>query len=132
MAATNRPDILDPALLRPGRFDKLIYVPAPDEDARLKIFKVHTKNMPLKTVDLKKYAKQTKGYSGADIEALCREAALFALRENIKAKQVTAKHFEEAFKKVKPSITEDMFVKYQKVVEEIKKTKLEDKARYIG
>ncbi len=132
MAATNRPDILDPALLRPGRFDKLIYVPAPDEDARLKIFKVHTKNMPLKTVDLKKYAKQTKGYSGADIEALCREAALFALRENIKAKQVTAKHFEEAFKKVKPSITEDMFAKYQKVVEEIKKTKLEDEARYIG
>jgi transitional endoplasmic reticulum ATPase len=133
MAATNRPDMIDPALLRPGRFDKLIYVSAPDEKARLKIFQVHTKNMPLKNVDLKSLADKTEGYSGADVEAICREAAMFALRENIDAKQVTAKQFDEALKKVKPSITDDMFAKYQKVVDNIKKTKIdEESARYIG
>jgi len=131
IATTNRPDILDPALLRPGRFDRLIYVPAPDEKTRLEIFKVHTKGMPLKGVNLEKLAKETEGYSGADIEALCREAAMFALREDIKAKEVTSKHFEKALKKVKPSITEDMFTKYQKAVEDLKKTKMEE-TRYIG
>lgn len=135
IATTNRPDILDPALLRPGRFDKLIYVPAPDEKTRLEIFKVHTKNMPLKSVDLKKMAKETEGYSGADIEALCREAAMFALREDVKAKNVDAKHFDKALKKVKPSITEDVFKRYQKAVEDLRKTKIEEEEktnRYIG
>jgi len=135
IATTNRPDILDPALLRPGRFDKLIYVPAPDEKTRLEIFKVHTKSMPIKGVDLKKLAKETDGYSGADIEALCREAALFALREDIKAKTVESKHFEKALKKVKPSITEDVFKRYQKAVEDLRKTKVEEEEktnRYIG
>ncbi len=130
--------MLDSALLRPGRFDRLIYVPAPDEEARLQIFKVHTKNMPLKTVDLKKLSKQTEGYSGADIEALSREAAMFALREAVKnkkeVKEITSKHFNKALKKVRPSITDDMFNKYKKAVENLRKTKLEeeDKARYIG
>ncbi|NIO44177.1 MAG: CDC48 family AAA ATPase [Candidatus Aenigmarchaeota archaeon] len=138
VATTNRPDMLDSALLRPGRFDRLIYVPAPDEEARLQIFKVHTKNMPLKTVDLKKLSKQTEGYSGADIEALSREAAMFALREAVKnkkeVKEITSKHFNKALKKVRPSITDDMFNKYKKAVENLRKTKLEeeDKARYIG
>jgi len=133
ISATNRPDIVDPALLRPGRFDRLIYVPAPDEKTRLEILKVHTKNMPLKGVELEELAEKTKGYSGADLEALVREAALFALRENIKAEEVTKKNFEDALKKIKPSITEDMFAKYQKAVEELKKTKLEEGAtRYIG
>jgi transitional endoplasmic reticulum ATPase len=135
IATTNRPDILDPALLRPGRFDKLIYVPAPDEKTRLEIFKVHTKSMPIKSVDLKKLAKETDGYSGADIEALCREAALFALREDVKAKTVESKHFEKALKKVKPSITEDVFKRYQKAVEDLRKTKVEEEEktnRYIG
>ncbi len=139
VATTNRPDMLDSALLRPGRFDRLIYVPAPDEKARLEIFKVHTKNMPLKTVDLKKLAKQTKGYSGADIEALSREAAMFVLREAVKykkeAKEITSKHFEKALKKVRPSITEDMFSKYQKAVENLRKTKIEEDekaSKYIG
>jgi len=135
IATSNRPDILDPALLRPGRFDKLIYVPAPDEKTRLEIFKVHTKSMPIKGVDLKKLAKETDGYSGADIEALCREAALFALREDIKAKSVEAKHFEKALKKVKPSIAEDVFKRYQKAVEDLRKTKVEEEEkanRYIG
>jgi len=135
IATSNRPDILDPALLRPGRFDKLIYVPAPDEKTRLEIFKVHTKSMPIKGVDLKKLAKETDGYSGADIEALCREAALFALREDVKAKIVESKHFEKALKRVKPSITEDVFKRYQKAVEDLRKTKVEEEEktnRYIG
>jgi transitional endoplasmic reticulum ATPase len=131
IATTNRPDILDPALLRPGRFERLVYVPAPDEKTRLEIFQVHTKGMPLKGVDLKKLAKDTEGYSGADIEALAREAAMAALREDIKAKEVTSKHFEKALKKVKPSITPDMFNKYQKAVEDLRKTDVQE-TRYIG
>jgi transitional endoplasmic reticulum ATPase len=131
IATTNRPDIIDPALLRPGRFDRLIYVPAPDEKTRLEIFKVHTREMPLKGVSLDKLAKETDGYSGADIEALCREAALFALRDDMKAEEITMKNFEKALKKIKPSITEDLATKYQKAVEDLKKTKM-DEARYIG
>jgi transitional endoplasmic reticulum ATPase len=100
IAATNRPDLLDPALLRPGRFDSLIDIPMPDEETRVAIFKVHTKNMPLKGVNLEELARKTKDFSGADIAALCREAGMFALRENINADQVEAKHFEEALGKV--------------------------------
>ncbi len=136
IATTNRPDIIDPALLRPGRFDKVIYVPAPDQKGRLEILKVHTRDMPLdKDVNLEKIAKQTNGYSGADLEALCREAAMFALREAMKenkeAKKITMKHFEEALKKIKPSITEDLTEKYKKVVDELKKSKIEE-IKYIG
>jgi len=131
IATTNRPDIIDPALLRPGRFDRLIYVPSPDEKTRLEIFKVHTREMPLKGVSLEKLAKETDGYSGADIEALAREAALFALREDKKAKEITMKQFEKALKKIKPSITEDLTTKYQKAVDDLKKNKMDD-ARYIG
>jgi len=73
IAATNRPDILDPALLRPGRFDRLIYVPAPDDDSRLQALKIHTKSVPLaKDVDVTSFAKILKGYSGADVQAMCR------------------------------------------------------------
>ncbi|MBI4015373.1 MAG: CDC48 family AAA ATPase [Candidatus Aenigmarchaeota archaeon] len=136
IAATNRPDIIDPALLRPGRFDRLIYVPAPDEKTRLEILKVHTKSMPLsKDLSMEKLAKQTDGYSGADLEAVVREAGLNALRENMKAKEITKKHFDESLKEIKPSITEDIFMKYQKIVEDVKKTKLEEhekSSRYIG
>jgi transitional endoplasmic reticulum ATPase len=117
IATTNRPDIIDPALLRPGRIDKLVLVPAPDERARLEIFKVHTKDMPLKGVDLEELARRTEGYSGADIEAICREAAMNALRKDIKAKHVTMKHFEEAFKRVGPSITKEMVEFYNKFLE---------------
>jgi transitional endoplasmic reticulum ATPase len=132
IGTTNRPDIVDPALLRPGRFDRLIYVPAPDEKTRLEIFKVHTREMPLKGVKLESLARETDGYSGADIEALCREAAMFALREDVKAKEITSKDFDKALKRVKPSITEDTTSKYQKAVEEVKKNKIDDSSRYIG
>jgi len=84
IAATNRPDMVDPALLRPGRFDRMILTPIPDEKSRLEIFKVHTKKMPIKA-DINKLAKMTEGYVGADIEAVCREAAIFALRKNFQA-----------------------------------------------
>ncbi|MFH7860502.1 MAG: AAA family ATPase [Candidatus Aenigmatarchaeota archaeon] len=134
IAATNRPDIVDPALLRPGRIDRFVLVPAPDEKSRLEILKVHTRNMPLKNVDLKEWAKKTEGFSGADLEALCREAAMNALRENIKAKEVTNKHFEQAFSKITPSITKDVIAHYQKFVERSKKIREEEKEPlgYIG
>jgi transitional endoplasmic reticulum ATPase len=103
IAATNRPDMLDPALLRPGRFDKLLLVPVPDEKSRLKVLQVHTKNMPLEGVDLVGLAKRLDGYVGADIESLCREAALIALRENKAASKVKAEHFEKALTVTRPS-----------------------------
>ena len=126
IAATNRPDIIDPALLRPGRFDRLIYVPPPDEKARLEIFKVHTRNMPLaEDVDLKELARKTEGYTGADIAAVCREAAMIALREEFKVRPIRMKHFLEALKKVPPSLTRDVIERYERLGRELKKT-------YIG
>lgn len=104
IAATNRPDILDAGLMRPGRFDRHIKVDLPNEDARLSIFKVHTECMPLADdVSLEKLAKQTDGYVGADIEAVCREAAMLTLRNNLDAENVPYKYFKEALEKVKPS-----------------------------
>jgi len=135
MAASNRPDIIDPALLRPGRIDRFVLVPAPNEKARLEIFKVHTKNMPLKDVNLKELAEKTEGFSGADIEALAKEAAMSALRENMKAKEVKEKHFEEALKKITPSLTKEVEQYYRKFVERQKKIKkVEEKVQptYIG
>ncbi|MEM0475606.1 MAG: CDC48 family AAA ATPase [Candidatus Norongarragalinales archaeon] len=105
IGATNQPQLLDPALLRPGRFDKLVEVPAPDEAARYAILQVHTKKMPLaKDVDLKALAKKTEGYSGADLEGLCREAGLAALRENLNAKEVKAAHFQKALSAIRPTL----------------------------
>ena len=103
IAATNRPDILDAGLMRPGRFDRHIQVKEPDEEARVSIFKVHTKDMPLaEDVDLKKLAKNTEGYVGADIEAVCREAAMLALRDDLEASEIPYKYFKDALDKVKP------------------------------
>jgi transitional endoplasmic reticulum ATPase len=103
IGATNRIDIVDPAILRPGRFDKLLEVPMPDEPARLLIIKVHTGKMPLaKDVDLETLAKKTEGFSGADVEGMCREAGMFALRENIQAKEVTDEHFLKAMQMIRP------------------------------
>jgi transitional endoplasmic reticulum ATPase len=109
IAATNRPDIVDPAVLRPGRFDRLIYVPEPDEKSRVQIFKLYTKDMPLaKDVDTAGLATLAKNYSGADISALCREAAMYALRKDVNTKEVTLQDFEEAKKRIGPSNTPDM------------------------
>jgi transitional endoplasmic reticulum ATPase len=109
IAATNRVDIMDPALLRPGRFDRHVKVDDPDEKARLEIFKVHTKDMPLADdVDLEYLAKNTTKYVGADIEAVCREAVMLTLREDLKAEEVNMKSFKKAMKKVKTEEKVDM------------------------
>ncbi|HII41172.1 MAG TPA: CDC48 family AAA ATPase [Thermoplasmata archaeon] len=113
VGATNRPDMVDPALLRTGRFDRILLVPAPDRAARLEILKVHTKSMPLESVDLDELAEELDGYTGADIEGLCREAAMLALREKKDAKKVTLSHFQEAVKVVRPSLDEETVKFYE-------------------
>ena len=119
IAATNRPDILDKALLRPGRFDKLLLTPLPDEETRLKILEVHTREMPLKGVDLKTIATRLEGYVGADIENLCREAAMISLRKDREAKTVTSDHFEEAMKLVRASTDHETAKVYESLVQEM-------------
>ncbi len=122
IGATNRADMLDAAVLRPGRFDAVIFVPPPDTQARLEIFKVHTKKMPLgDDVDLGKLAEMTKGYSGADIEGLCREAAMTAVRKDWKARPVTMMHFEEALNETRPSLGSKDLERYLEVAESVKK-----------
>jgi len=121
IAATNRPDMVDPAVLRPGRFDRLIYTPEPDEKSRLQIFKIYTKGMPLaKDVDVGQLAVMTKNYSGADIEALCREAAMHSLRKDINAEEVAMKDFDEAIKKSGPSNTPDMEKWYKSFMQQVR------------
>jgi len=125
VAATNRPDILDPAVLRPGRFDRLIYVPAPDEQSLVQILKIHTRGMPLvKDVNLSELARNMAGYSGADVEAVCREAAMNSLRRDIDSKEVTLQDFKEAMAKIKPSITSDMDAWYQGFGKRFKKERV--------
>jgi len=119
IAATNRMDLIDKALLRPGRIDRLIYISAPGEKEREEIFKIHLRGKPLADdVDISELAKQTEGYSGADIEAICREAAMLALREFIKpgmvkeelkkamkGRKIYKKHFLATIEKIEPTPT---------------------------
>lgn len=126
IAASNRPDIIDPALLRPGRFDRSIYIPPPDKEARLEIFKIHTQGKPLKPdVDLEKLTEKTKNFTGADIAAICNEAAMLAIRdyissggkmekEELQKSQVTMKHFEDAMSRIEP-ITQLELESFKKV-----------------
>ncbi|MEM4574689.1 MAG: AAA family ATPase, partial [Archaeoglobaceae archaeon] len=133
IGATNRPDILDPALLRPGRFDRLVYVRPPDKKSRLAIFKIHTRNMPLaEDVNLNELAEITEGYVGADIEAICREAVMLALRENPNAEKVEMRHFYEAIKKIKPSVSDAMLSFYERFEEKIRTEKVKVSAKPIG
>jgi transitional endoplasmic reticulum ATPase len=136
IGATNRPDILDPAILRPGRFDRILLVGPTDKKGRLEIFKIHTKNMPLgKDVNINELAEKTEGYVGSDIEAVCREAAMLALREDIKADKVHLKNFETAMAKIKPSVTKNDLEKYKKIEENYLKSAkaaLESSAGYLG
>jgi transitional endoplasmic reticulum ATPase len=128
IAATNRPDIIDPALLRPGRFEKLIYVPPPDRKGRLEILRIHTRHVPLaEDVDLREIADATEGYTGADLAALVREAALIALREDINNPVVRRKHFEQALQKIRPSVTKQMLEYYQKWLETARQMSVERK-----
>ncbi len=118
IAATNRPDMLDPALLRPGRFDRIILVDIPDETSRRKILEVHLKNTPLTdNVKIHELIKMTDGFVGADIESLVREASIHALRKDIKAKSVSFHDFEQALKVVRPSVSTDTAKRYKKIEE---------------
>ena len=116
IGATNRPDIIDPALLRPGRFDRILYVPPPDRESRLQILKIHTKKKPLaEDVNIEELADKTDGYTGADIASLSSAAVMLSLREHIKKYpyrkeaekhnqdlKISMKHFEEAMRKIRP------------------------------
>jgi transitional endoplasmic reticulum ATPase len=114
IAATNRPDILDPALIRPGRIDRILLVPAPDEEGREKILKIFTKDMPLAAnIDLSELNKKLDGFTGADIETLCREAGMIALRENLRARKITEEHFKMAIESLYPSITPEIIKWYE-------------------
>ncbi|OZJ05773.1 hypothetical protein BZG36_01301 [Bifiguratus adelaidae] len=113
VGATNRPDMLDAALLRPGRFDQVLYVPHPDQTARAHIFRIHLKNTPIaEDVNVDDLATKTELFTGADIANVCREAALIALREDRRAAVVAAKHFQAALAVVPPSVTKDMAKQY--------------------
>ncbi len=116
VGASNRPDILDSALLRAGRFDKMIYIPPPDAEGRLKILKVHTKNMPLAPgVDLKKIANISEGYVGADLENLVREAGMIAYRKDLNASKVTQEDFMDALNAIKPSVDDEVLKFYNNI-----------------
>ncbi len=127
IAATNRPDILDPALIRPGRIDRILLVHPPEEKARFEILKIFTKDMPLvANLKIEKLVEITEGFSGADIETWCREAAMIALRENIRARKVTMEHFKEARGDIHPSITKEVIDWYEKCGEKLKSRRIEE------
>ncbi|MAH07900.1 ATPase [Candidatus Pacearchaeota archaeon] len=136
IAATNRPDMLDSALLRPGRFDRILLVGSPEREGREQIIKIHTKDVPrAKDVNLKRLIDQTEGYTGADVESFVREAVMLALRENIASKEVSSKHFEEALKKVSPSVTKADMDRYRKIETDYlrsAKAALENQSAYLG
>ncbi|KAI8014003.1 hypothetical protein LOK49_LG05G00743 [Camellia lanceoleosa] len=137
IGATNRPDIIDPALLRPGRLDQLIYIPLPDEDSRHQIFKACLRKSPVaKDVDIRALAKYTQGFSGADITEICQRACKYAIRENIEkdiererrrrdnpeameedvedeVAEIKAAHFEESMKYARRSVSDADIRKYQ-------------------
>jgi transitional endoplasmic reticulum ATPase len=131
IAATNRPDIIDPALLRPGRFDRLLYVPPPDPDSRIQIIKIHTKKKPLdQDVKIEELAGHTDGYTGADISSLSSAAVMLALREhiskyqdpkladkNVQELRIHMRHFEEAMKNIRPLSTEELNM-YKRISEQ--------------
>jgi len=122
IGATNRPDIIDPSFLRPGRFDELILVGQPDLKSREEIYRIHTKDMPIaKDVDISELAEMSEGFAGADIEAVCREAAMAALRENKKSKEVKREHFMKALENVRPSIDEEMIEYYREIADKLGK-----------
>ena len=132
IGATNRPGLVDPALLRPGRFDELVYVGAPSEEGRLHILGIHTREMPLaEDVDLAGIAARTERYTGADLEDVTRRAGLIAIRKRgTDAENVTAQDFEEALEDSRPTVTEEMEESYQRMRGELKKRAME--VRPIG
>jgi transitional endoplasmic reticulum ATPase len=121
IGATNRPNLVDPALLRPGRFDELVYVPVPDAPGRRRILGIHTKGMPLAgDVDLDSLAERSERFTGADLEDLVRRAGLNALRGSIEAGEVTMAEFERALAETRASVTPEMEREYEKIQESLK------------
>jgi len=121
IGATNRPNLIDPALLRPGRFDELIYVTVPDQPGRRRILAIHTAKMPLASdVDLDAMAAQTDRFTGADLEDLVRRAGLFALRESLQSTQVTMAHFEKALTETRATVTPEMEREYETMAAKLK------------
>jgi transitional endoplasmic reticulum ATPase len=125
IGATNRPNLIDPALLRPGRFDELVYVSVPDESGRRRILEVHTARMPLADdVDLASLARRTDRFTGADLEDLVRRAGLSALRESLGNESVTMAHFEKALDDTRASVTPEMEREYEQIAAHIKQDAL--------
>lgn len=129
VAATNRPDMVDPALLRPGRIERHIYIQPPGKDERKTIFEIHLRGKPY-DLDLEELAEKSEGYTGADIEAVCRESAMLAIREKVEpgmtreeAKEIAPqikienRHIDDAMNKIKPSFTKEDIKKYEEMVE---------------
>uniref|UniRef100_A0A0D3G6Y7 AAA+ ATPase domain-containing protein n=1 Tax=Oryza barthii TaxID=65489 RepID=A0A0D3G6Y7_9ORYZ len=115
LAATNRPNAIDAALLRPGRFDMVLYVPPPDAEGRYEILRIHTRKMPLgDDVDLWKVAERTELFTGADLEGLCREAGMAALRESLRSERFVCDdiHFQAALRSLRPSLTQSVVDEY--------------------
>jgi transitional endoplasmic reticulum ATPase len=127
IAATNRPDMIDPAITRPGRIDRSVEVEVPDEEARKKILDVHTKDMPLADdVDLDELAVRTEHFVGSDIESLCREAAMISLRRDMDDEEVSMDEFEEALTEVNPTANEDNRELYEQMTRKMKDLEQEE------
>ena len=121
IGATNRPNLIDPALLRPGRFDELIYVGVPDTAGRRRILAIHTEGMPLAPeVDLESLARRTERFTGADLEDLVRRAGLTALRRGLDANQVTMADFDSALEETRASVTAEMLEEYERIQDTLK------------
>jgi transitional endoplasmic reticulum ATPase len=133
IGATNRPNLIDPALLRPGRFDELIYVSVPDKAGRRHILTIHTAKMPLaQDVDLDAMAARTERFTGADLEDLVRRAGLFALRNSLEATEVTMANFEHALEETRASVTPEMEKDYEKIQESLKQDAMSSRSGGIG
>ncbi|MBO1073487.1 CDC48 family AAA ATPase [Roseomonas marmotae] len=121
IGATNRPNLLDPALLRPGRFDELVYVPVPDEEGRAQILRIQTQGMPLADdVDLAEIARRTQGYTGADLGDIVRRAGLSALRQDLGASVIGLAEFEKALAETRASVTPEMEQQYEELRKNLK------------
>ena len=121
IAATNRPALIDPALMRPGRFDDLVYISVPEKEGRLHILRIHTSKMPVgDDVDLDSLADRTQGYTGADLEDLVRRAGLMALREDVESTVVPMRMFESALKETRASVTPEMELEYEELYKTLK------------
>ena len=121
IGATNRPDMIDPALIRSGRFDRLVMIGEPDTEGREQILRIHTGDTPLSPdVSLRELAEITDGYVGSDLESIAREAAIEALREADDAEEVEMRHFRQALDSVRPTITDDIRDYYEQVQDEFR------------